>query len=72
MDHYQSAPIKRSGDRACIQDRADEPPPTLDRDQVCLCINIWAAFYPERLMLVRQAGRQIRSVDERSTRSLGG
>ncbi|HEV2611332.1 MAG TPA: hypothetical protein VGU61_13770, partial [Noviherbaspirillum sp.] len=63
---------KRSGNSACIQDAADEPPPTLDRDQVCLCINIWAAFYPERLMLVKQVGQQIRSVDERGARSWGG
>ncbi|WP_334188387.1 hypothetical protein [Noviherbaspirillum sp.] len=71
MNHRQSAPIKESETSACIHDASDEPP-TLDRDQVCLCINIWAAFYPERLTLARQAGRHIKSVDERGARSWGG
>ncbi len=72
MNHHQSAPIKRSRPSASIHDASDELPSTLDRDQVCLCINIWAAFYPERLTLARQAGRYIKSVDERDARSWGG
>ena len=69
MEYHQSAPITHKGKNAFSQDEADDPPPALDRDQVCLCINIWAAFYPERLTLARQVGRQMRPVDERGTRS---